>query len=108
MVRLGKNRKQYVARSVAWERGTQVCICDADLYGKTVEGDGLQMHISTEYYGGDLVDGAEALELIRRSEMANLAGNVIVEEAIGAKLASELAVRRIGGTAFLLIFRLSA
>jgi hypothetical protein len=96
-----------MARTVAWERGTQVSICDAELYGKTVEGAGLQMYSSKEYYGGKLLDGKEALELIRKSEVVNLAGNNIVGEAIGAELASEVAVRRIGGTAFLLIFRLS-
>ena len=97
-----------MARAVVWERGTQVSICDAEIYGKTVEGAGLQMCISKEYYGGKLVDGKEALELIRKSEVANLAGNSIVDQVISAELASEVAVRRIGGTAFLLIFRLSA
>ncbi len=94
-----------MARTIPWKESVMVSICDADLYGRTVKGDGIEMHISKEHFGGDLVNRRVALELIRRSAVANLAGNGIVEEAVEGKLASGLAVREIGGVSFLIILK---
>jgi hypothetical protein len=82
-----------------------VNICDEELLGLTVKGDKLEMYISKEYFGGDLINLDEALKLIRKSQIINLAGTRIVKYTLEANLASKLAVKRVGSTSFLMIFK---
>jgi len=100
---LGSER--FVARVVRWEERTMVSICDEELLGRTVREGELEMCISKEYFGEEYVDLDEALELIRTSHIVNLAGTRIVENALQAELASRLAVKKVGGTSFLMIFK---
>ncbi|MBI4258473.1 MAG: DUF424 family protein [Thaumarchaeota archaeon] len=100
-----KKDKRYIARTVSWQDAVQVSICDSEVFGQTVKGDGLEINVSREYFGGDMVDTEGALNLVRSSSVANLVGNNIVGAVIDAELASDMAVRKIGGTAFLLIFK---
>lgn len=96
---------RYVARVVRWEGKTMVSICDEELLGKTVKDRDLEMRISKDYFGEYIVNLEEALEMIRTSHIANLAGKRIVESTTRAELASNLAVRKIGSTSFLMIFK---
>lgn len=68
-------------------------------------GNGVEIRISKEYFGGDPVDSRKALALVQNSSMASLAGRRIVEEVLRAKLASEKAVKRVGAVPFLMIFK---
>ncbi|MFQ6134934.1 MAG: DUF424 domain-containing protein [Nitrososphaerales archaeon] len=95
----------YVARLIKWEGTLMVNICDEELLGKTVKDDRLEMRISKDYFGGDNINLEEALELIRKSQIVNLAGTRIVEKALRANLASRLAVKKVGSTSFLMIFK---
>lgn len=95
----------YVARTIRYEGNLMVSVCDEELLGKTVKDGELEMHISADYFGGESVNSEEALGLIRRSQIVNLAGTRIVEKTLEAKLASPLAVKRIGSESFLMIFK---
>ena len=97
----------FIVRTISGDKATIVNVCDAELIGKTVKGDGLEMKISSDYFGGELTDSAGALELIRKSDIANLVGKRIVDLVIDGELATEEAVRNVGGTAFLMIYRFS-
>lgn len=95
----------YVARIIRWEGMLMVNICDADLLGKTVKGNGLEVCVSSDYFGGEGVNLEEALKMIRKSHVANLAGTRIVKKTLQAKLASNLAVKKVGSTSFLMIYK---
>ena len=82
-------------------------ICDADLIGKTLNEGKLKMHISRDYFGGQMVDGAEALRLMEESSIINLAGHKAVGIALSNKLGAENAVRVIEGVPFLMIYKFS-
>lgn len=76
-----------------------VSVCDEELLGSTVsdEGLGIEFRVGEPFYGGDLVDLDEALDLIRRSTSANLVGNRIVAAAIESGLARPEGILLIGG-----------
>ena len=82
-----------------------VNICDEELLGETLKEANLEMHISKEYFGGEPVDEDKALYLVRSCTMANLAGERIVSKVLEAKLASELAVKRVGQVSLLMIYK---
>ncbi len=82
-----------------------VNICDEELLGKIVKDNKLEMRISADYFGGDNVNLEEALKMIRKSQVVNLAGTRIVEQTLQANLAPRLAVKKVGSTSFLLIYK---
>ncbi len=82
-----------------------VNVCDEELLGETLRGANVEMHISRDYFGGELVNEDTALNLVKSSHIANLVGDRIVSMVLEAKLASEFAVKRIGKVAFLMIFK---
>lgn len=92
-------------RSIAWKNYNMVNVCDADLIGKTLVEGKLKMHISKDFFGGDLVGEEEALEMIRESPMISLAGRRSVNIALSNRLGSPNAVREIQGVPFLMIYR---
>jgi len=94
-------------RTISWKDTTLINICDADLIGKTLNEGRLQMHISRDYFGGQIVDGQEALRLMKDSSIVNLAGKKAVEIALSNKLGAEKAVRVIEGVPFLMIYKFS-
>jgi uncharacterized protein len=94
-------------RSLTWKDTTLINICDVDLIGKTLSEGKLRMHISREYFGGQIVDSSEALQMMKDSSIINLAGQRAVEIALANKLAAEQAVRLIEGVPFLMIYKFS-
>jgi uncharacterized protein len=100
-----QSEKQYIARTIKYDRTILLNICDEELIGKTVKGGKVEMEISKEYFGGDLVNEDEAINLVRTSSIVNLAGTRIVEKVLDQKLASERAVKKVGPVSFLMIYR---
>jgi len=100
--------KRYIARLIRHESTLMVNICDEELLGKTVKGKGLEVHVSKSYFGDNQVNLVEALNLIRKSNSANLVGTRIVEQTVKANLGSRLAVKKIGSVLFLMIFKFNS
>ena len=100
--------KRYIARLIRHENALMVNICDEELLGKTVKGKGLEICISKSYFGGNQVNLVEALNLIRKSHSVNLVGTRIVEQTLKANLASHFAVKKVGSTSFLMIFKFNS
>ena len=65
------------------------------------------MHISPEYFGGQVVDSEHALKMMRESSIINLAGEHAVGIAISNKMGAKEAVRMIQGVPFLMIYKFS-
>jgi len=63
------------------------------------------MHISPDYFGGELVGEHEAVKMLRESSIVNLAGERSVGMALANKMGSEAAVRMIQGVPFLMIYK---
>lgn len=94
-------------RSISWKDTTSINICDEDLIGKTLNEGKLSMHISREYFGGQIVDSDQALKMMKESSIINLAGEQAVGIAITNKMGAKEAVRLIQGVPFLMIYKFS-
>ncbi|MDA4117256.1 MAG: DUF424 domain-containing protein [Thaumarchaeota archaeon] len=92
-------------RTIAWKNTHLINICDTDLIGKTLSEGALKMHISKEFFGGQLVDESEALQMLKESQIISLAGERCVKMALSNKLGSQQAVRLIEGVPFLMIYK---
>lgn len=82
-----------------------VNICDEELIGRTVTEGKLRMHISKEFYLGEVVDGGQALHLIRTCAIVNLAGKRAVSLALDNDVGAREAVREIEDVPFLMIYK---
>ena len=95
----------FSVRSIAWKNSSVVNVCDTELIGKTLVEGKLKMHISKDFFGGDLVEEDEAAKIMRESSMISLAGEKSVKVALFNKLGSPKAVRMIQGVPFLMIYK---
>lgn len=80
-------------------------VCDEEVFGCTIEENGLQMCISKEFYGGSKVDEKRLIELLETIPIINLAGNRCVGLAVKKGLAHKDAVKKIKNISFLIIFK---
>lgn len=89
-------------------RGTiLVNICDEELVGRTVTEGKLSVHLSKEFYSGEVVNRGEALRLIRTCSIVNLAGSRSVSLAVDNRVGSPEAIREIEEVPFLMIYKFS-
>jgi len=95
----------FSVRSSDYRGNVLVNICDEELIGRTVTDGKLQMHISKEFYFGELVNKGEALRLIRTCAIVNLAGERSVSLAVDNGMGAKEAVREIEGVPFLMIYK---
>jgi hypothetical protein len=80
-------------------------ICDEELIGRTVSEGRLRMHISKDFYSGEVVGKGEALRLIRTCSVVNLAGRRSVSLAIDNEIGAREAVKEIEDIPFLMIYK---
>ncbi len=97
----------YSIRTSQYQGTTLVNICDEELVGRTVAEGKLKVHLSEEFYSGEVVGMGEALRLIRTCSIVNLAGTRSVSLAVENKMGSPEAVREIDEVPFLMIYKFS-
>ena len=85
------------SKTFASGNDTIVAICDKDLLGKTLKQENLNVKISESFYGGCLVDEAEAKEMMRKSRSGNLFGKRITAIAEKAGFITEKNIILIDG-----------
>ena len=95
----------FSVRSIAWKNSALVNVCDAELVGTTLSEGKLKMHISKDFFGGELVEEDEVVKIIKDSSILSLAGVRSVNVALANKLGSPQAVREIQGVPFLMIYK---
>ena len=74
-----------------------VAVCDEELLGKTLGGDGYEFYVDPVFYGGRRMSISEALTVIESSTIANLVGKKIVSAAVKHKLVHKDAIVYISG-----------
>jgi uncharacterized protein len=99
------NGKGFSVRTAEYKGTILVNICDEELVGKTVAEGKLKVHLSKEFYMGEVVDTGEALKLIRTCSIVNLAGPRSVTLAVENKVGTPEAVREIEEVPFLMIYK---
>ena len=99
------NGRGFSVRTAEYKGTILVNICDEELVGKTVSEGRLKVHLSEEFYSGEVVDMGEALRLIRTCSIVNLAGTRSVSLAVDNKVGAPEAVREIEEVPFLMIYK---
>jgi len=97
---------QFAVKIIEYQQKAMLNICDANLVGKNVSQDGLQMNIESDYYGSDEVDEKEAELLLKNSDIINMAGKGIVSLSTDIGIGSPDGVKTIGGVPFLIVFQM--
>ncbi len=95
----------FSVRTAEYQGTILVNICDEELVGRTVSEGKLKVHLSKDFYSGEVVDRGEALQLIRTCSIVNLAGSRSVSLAVDNKVGVPEAVREIEEVPFLMIYK---
>ena len=99
------NGKGFSVRTSEYRGTILVNICDEELVGRTVSEGELKVHLSKEFYSGEVVDTGEALKLIRACSIVNLAGSRSVSLAVNNNMGAPEAIREIEEVPFLMIYK---
>jgi hypothetical protein len=89
-----------------YQTNAMLNICDAELLGKKIIQDELNMHISQSYYGEKLVEKEEAKSLLKNSSIINMVGKEIVSLSIELGIGSENGIKTISDVPFLIVFKI--
>ncbi len=95
----------FAVRTTEYQGNVLVNICDEELIGRTVTEGKLKMNISKEFYFGEVVDAAEALDLIRKCAIINLVGRRSVSLAVENNIGARQAIREIENVPFLMVYK---
>ena len=74
-----------------------VACCDEDLIGKTFREGRLRLFLDAGFYGGTIFELSEALVLLDKAEILNLAGKAVIDAAIEKGIVHPEAVIVISG-----------
>lgn len=96
----------FSVKTTAYNNSTMLNICDADILGRQVTDGALSISIKPSYYGGRIVDEAEAKTLLRGSDIINMAGKRIISLSTELGLGSLTGVRNVSDVPFLIVFRM--
>jgi hypothetical protein len=78
-------------------RNVLLCICDAEILGKTLREGKIVFCVKEEFYKGAKVNVEEAVSLIESSTIVNMVGKHVVRKAIERGYVHPEAVLRIEG-----------
>ena len=98
-------RKKFTSRIIEKDGKVLINICDEEIVGKIVKGEEIEVNISSDYFGGDLLDNDDAVEALHSSSILNLAGKRIIALALKEGVGTKMAVKEIDGTPFLMIYK---
>jgi len=95
----------FAVNKITYQGSTMVNICDQELVGTKISDGKLEIKLTKEYFGQNLVNEDEAIHLLNSCFIANLVGRRIVNQALRMKIAFDPSVRTISDIPFLMIYR---
>ncbi|NND87120.1 MAG: DUF424 domain-containing protein [Nitrosopumilus sp.] len=97
---------QFSVKLTDYQKNIMLNICDANLLGKNIIQDELNMHISESYYGEKFVEKEEAKTLLKNSSIINMVGKETISLSLELGIGSEAGVKTISGVPFLIVFKM--
>ena len=97
---------QFSVRVTEYQKNMMLNICDAELLGKKITQDELNIHISESYYGERFVEKEEARDLLKQSSIINMVGKETISLSIKLGVSSENGIKTISGIPFLIVFNM--
>ncbi len=80
-------------------------VCDKDVLGAVLKDGLLEVYVDPRYFRGREADSEEVVNLFKKHSVINLVGNACVSLAIKSGFGNRLAVRKIQGVDFLIIYK---
>lgn len=96
----------FSVKTTAYNNSIMLNICDEEILGRSISDGSLSISIRSSYYGGRIVDEAEARTLLKGSDIINMAGERTVSLSTDLGLGSLTGVRKISDVPFLIVFRM--
>ena len=97
---------QFSVRVTEYQKNMMLNICDAELLGKKITQDELNIHISESYYGERFVEKEEARDLLKQASIINMVGTETISLSIKLGVGSENGIKTISGIPFLIVFNM--
>ena len=97
---------QFSVKVSNYQKNSTLNICDAELLGKKIIQDELNMHISESYYGQKLVEKEEAKSLLKNYSIINMVGKETISLSRELGIGSETGIKTISGVPFLIVFKI--
>jgi uncharacterized protein len=93
-------------RTFPTDKGTMVACCDQDLLGRTFREGKLRLSLEAGFYGDTLWALEEALVLLDKADILNLAGKTVIDAAIERGIVHPEAVIVISGVPHVQVMRM--
>ena len=74
-----------------------VACCDEILLNKVFEEGNLRIEISDHFFGGNLINLDDAINILKQASYFNIVGEVIINKAIDSQILPKEGVRNING-----------
>ena len=97
---------QFSVHLTGYQENTMLNICDVDLVGKKISENNLQVDISKNYYGKEIVEKNEAENLLKNSSVINMVGKEIISLSMNLGIGSEKGIKKISGVPFLIVYKM--
>lgn len=97
---------RFCVKVTNYQKNPILNICDANLLGKKISENDLNMHINESYYGEKIVEQEEAETLLKNSSIINMVGEYTISLSISLGIGSEKGIKKIDGVPFLIVFKM--
>ncbi len=97
---------QFCAKIIEYQKKIMLNICDAELLGKNISQNELNVAISKSYYGDQIIEKDEAKKLLENSSIINMVGKNTISFSLELGVGSENGVKKISGVPFLIVFKI--
>jgi hypothetical protein len=97
---------QFSVKISEYQKSLMLNICDADLLGKNIVQNELNITISKSYYGDQIIEQDEAKKLLQSSTIINMVGKNTVSLSLELGIGSENGVKKISEIPFLIVFKM--
>ena len=97
---------QFSVRVTNYQNNPMLNICDAELLGKNISENELNINITKSYYGEKYVTKEEAEDLLKNSSIINMVGKETISLSISLGIGSDNGVKTIAGIPFLIVFKM--
>lgn len=74
-----------------------VACCDEDLLNKVFDEGNLRIEISDHFFGGNLINLDEAINILKQASYFNIVGDIIINKAVESQILPKEGVRKING-----------
>lgn len=100
---------RFYLREILAQGWLMIALTDEEVLGMEERDDekGVRIIVSKDFYGGELVDEARALEAMRRADVLILTGDRIIELAIRHGYVNPESVLRVGRLSHTQVFKFS-